>query len=78
MKPLKCASKLECENFSNLGECLFLCVFTNVIKMVHVDDIVRENNAIFFLAVIDKVHLALESKQVNQNSFKCFLPGQWR
>ena len=44
MKPLKCASKLDCENLGNLGDCLFLCVFTNVINMVYVDDIVRENN----------------------------------
>ena len=44
MKPLKCASKLDCENLGNLGDCLFLGVFTNVINMVYVDDIVRENN----------------------------------
>ena len=80
MKPLKCASKLDCENLGNLGDCLFLCVFTNVINMVYVDDIVRENNvfSICNLLFINKVHLELKSNQVNQNSFKCFLPGQWR
>ena len=51
MKPLKCASKLDCENLGNLGDCLFLCVFTNVIKMLYVD-IVRENNVFLASAIL--------------------------